>query len=123
MIEQYIKLTDGQRVRIETNWNTMIKFLDDCNMSFEDFVENSQTNQLSAKHLRTMAYCCAVEGERMAGRTMEMSEEDFGALLSPAVMSDFAIKFTQQFGGAQDEKKKDPERQKKVRTRPMRRER
>ncbi len=121
MTKQYIKLSDGRKLRIEANWNVLTEFLDRTDQEYDDFIKRA--DRLTAAHMRLIAYCAAKEGERQDGKQLDLSELDFGALCTIPTMNEFGLKFGRMVTG---DKSEDPEGQKKktvpkekVRTRPV----
>jgi len=96
---------DGRKIRIEFNWNTTIEFLDRCGITLETFAQLSAGAAITPRHIRQLAWCGAIEGERCDGREFLLTEEEFGALLRPyhidTVMEIFAEQFTGSVAPAQ----------------------
>jgi hypothetical protein len=108
MKARYIEI-DGKKVRIEFNWNTTIEFLDRCEISLDDFIELATGNKITPKHIRQLAWCGAIEGERVDGRELVLTEVEFGSKLFPEHITQIMGIFAEQFTGITgvvDEKKK-----------------
>ena len=120
MKKQHITLINGQRVRIEANMNVLCDFLDHLKMEYEEFLNLAEKEQVTAKQLRLMAWCCAVEGERMEGNDLNLSEMEFGALCSLKTMADFGPKLSSMIAETAEKKTTRSIPREKVRTRPIR---
>ena len=105
MNPRYIDI-NGQKIRIEFNWNTVIEFLDRCGINLNEFIELSSGNKITPRHIRQLAWSGAIEGERIEGRELQYDEVQFGALLYPAQINQVMQIFSEQFAGVVSEKKK-----------------
>ena len=114
MKKQHLTLADGKTVRIEANWNVMCEYLDRTGQDYDDFAASA--DKISTKELRLMAWCCAVEGERLEGRDLGMTEVEFGALVTIHTMAEVGPKFASMVTG---EQKKSIVLKDQVKTRPV----
>jgi hypothetical protein len=57
--------------------NSLIKIMELTGIEMSDLA----TNKAGISQLRTIAWCCAIEGEAMEGKEFELSEIEFGRLL------------------------------------------
>lgn len=110
MKPQYITIGD-KKVRIEVNWNALIDFLDLTGLEFNAFVKDASKGDINPRHVRTLIWCSASEGERMDDKELDLTEEDVGGLLTPATVNDFVAVFTKQWTSG-TKKKKEPQKRK-----------
>lgn len=76
----------GRICRVEFNWNALADY---CELSgLEDISKLDNLSAITATDMRTFIFCALKEGERMAGRDLELSPVDVGALLRPADISE-----------------------------------
>jgi hypothetical protein len=105
MTARYVNI-NGKRVRIEFSWNTVIEYLDSTKMDLDMFMGLAMGNKITPRHIRQLAWCGAIEGERMEGRDLGMNEIEFGAHLYPDQVREIMVIFSEQFSGVASEKKK-----------------
>ena len=105
----YLILSDGRKVRIEANWNTMVLFKDLSGIDFDEFGELCLSKQVTERQLRQMVYSCALEGERLDGKALGLTEEEFGGFLTLQTMAQFINMFIAMTNpGETPDKKKAP---------------
>jgi hypothetical protein len=92
MKAEYITLTDGHKVRIEWNWNAVADWSARTGKEITDL----SNGKADVAQMRTIAYCCAVEGESMDGKELGLSEVEFGRLVNMQGIVDFAKILTNQ---------------------------
>lgn len=78
MTADYLTLSNDRKVRVEFNWNVASQMIGLTGIDINGLISGNADIQL----LRTIAWCCAVEGERLDGREFELSELDFGGLVN-----------------------------------------
>ena len=105
MKADYLTLSDGRTVRIELNMNALAEVLSLTGIEMSDLM----SQKADVKLLRAMSYCCAKEGESAEGRSLDMSEIEFGRLMSMSCIIEFSEILTKQIGG----QKKSPYQEKK----------
>lgn len=87
MKKQYLTLSNGQKFRIESNWNSLVDYCEAkgyTNLSHLEKIADIQLRDISS-----LIYACVKEGERMDGNEMRISELDFSAKLNPANIQEF----------------------------------
>ena len=75
--KEYLEFDDGRRICLMWNADAMLHFLDVTGHDLTDI--KNIPNDL--RTLKTIAWCCAKEGERSEGRKFEMTEEEFSRIL------------------------------------------
>ncbi len=103
MKPDYLTLTDGRQVRVEFNMNALDQFTTLSGKEISDLAGG----KADIKTLRLIAWCSAVEGEAADGKLLNLTELEFGRLMSMASMVEFSEILTRQTKGAQ---KKSPEK-------------
>jgi hypothetical protein len=78
MRADYLTLSNDRKVRVEFNWNVAADLILLTGVDIDKLIGGNADVQL----LRTIAWCCAVEGEAMDGKEFELSELEFGRLVS-----------------------------------------
>lgn len=78
MKADYLTLSDGRSVRLIWNMNALGRFSDLTGKELTDLT-NGKTN---VNTLRTIAWCCAIEGEEAEGKELGMDEVQFGRLIT-----------------------------------------
>lgn len=77
----------GRDLAVVVNWNVIRNY---CRLNgISDISQLDKALSFDVDGLLTMAHCCVREGERLSGRTLELTEEDLGALVGPADMTRF----------------------------------
>jgi hypothetical protein len=76
MKADYMTLPDGRKVRFELNLNSMSEWSEKTGLDLQDI------DRVKAKPLllRSLAYYCIAEGERLDNRELELSEAEFGGM-------------------------------------------
>jgi hypothetical protein len=106
MKPDYLELSDGRKVRVEWNMNALTTFTSITGMQMTDLI-NARAD---ARTLRTIAWCAAIEGEDADGRTFEVSEKEFGRLMSMAAIVKFSEIMARQSGNEGEKKSLPPEK-------------
>lgn len=109
MKADYLTLTDGRKLRVEFNWNVVCELTVLTGIDMSTFVGSNADVQL----LRTIAWCCAIEGEAIEGRELELTEMEFGRLVSMEGIVAFSQILVAQSGNSGQ--KKSPEVKEKPR--------
>jgi len=68
----YLVLSNGQRVRFEVNLNSLADFAEKTGISISDLSGPLTSNNMAA--VRTFIHCCVVEGEQNEGREFPETE-------------------------------------------------
>jgi len=113
MKPDYLILTDGRKVRVEVNMNSLGEFTAITGKELTDF------NKMKAdiNTLRTIACCAMKEGEDIDGRQFDLDEKSFGRLMGISQIKDFAIILTSQSRPAEQKKSEPPKKMKQLHTR------
>jgi hypothetical protein len=103
MKPEYLTLINGRSVRIQFSGNALIEFTELTGKETKDLA----AGKVDMKTFRTLAWCCAVEGEAVDGKELMFDEIELFRLVN----MDFITKFSeiladQSTTGAQ--KKKPP---------------
>jgi hypothetical protein len=77
MKPDYMTLSDGRKVRVELDLNSMTAWSQITGSDLKD-VDLVRSKPVL---LRALAYCCIIEGEAIDGKEFELSEEQFGRLM------------------------------------------
>lgn len=104
MKADYITLVDGRVVRVEWNMNSLGQFTSITGMGLPDLI--NITSDINA--LRTLAWCCVMEGEAIEGKELGLTETGFGRLIIMANIIELTKILTSQFNVGV--KKKEPEK-------------
>lgn len=84
----------GRKLRVEFNWNALANY---CKLSgMNDLADLDKIVNITAGDMRAFIYVAVVEGERMDGREFELSEEDLGAIMRPADISEIMKIYAEQ---------------------------
>jgi hypothetical protein len=110
MKAEYISLTNGRKIRIEWNWNTVAEWTARTGREITDLNDG----KADVSQMRTIAYCCAVEGESIDGKELGMSEVEFGRLVNMQGIVDFAKILTSQALLAEQKKSEAPTKLQKI---------
>jgi hypothetical protein len=103
----YLTLSDGRRVRIMWNMNALGDFTRATGKEISDL----SGGRADVGTLRTIAWCAAKEGEAAEGKFLELTEEQFGRLMSMSCIVQFSEILATQSGGAGQKKSPDRGRQ------------
>lgn len=106
MKADYLTLTDGRKVRIEFNMNSVGEFTAITGKELVEF----QTMKADVKVLRTIAWCSAVEGELCDGRELGMDEIQFARLMNMNAIVEFSKILTAQSAISSQKKSEPPSR-------------
>jgi hypothetical protein len=102
MANDYLILNDDRKVRVEWNMNALGMFTMLTGKNLGDLA--SVGNDYNT--LRSIAYCSVIEGERIEGRELNLTEVEFGSLMSMFCIARFSEMLTEHIlRGAQ---KKNP---------------
>jgi hypothetical protein len=107
MKADYLVLGDGSSVRVEWNMNALAMVTSLTGKGMADLLGKTTDMAL----LRTIAWCCAVEGEFIEGREYKLSEIEFGRLMNMRSIAQFSVIFTEQI--VRDPQKKSELKEKK----------
>jgi hypothetical protein len=78
MKADYLTLSDGRSVRLIWNINALDKFTELTGKEITDLTDG-KTN---VSTLRTIGWCCAIEGEAAEGKDLGLDEIQFGRLIT-----------------------------------------
>jgi len=104
MKKHYIKI-NGQKYRVEFNFNSMAHFEEIIGMGYSDFSEHVMKNKLTVRMIRALAYVAIKEGERCDGREFNVSELDFGAMYNIQNIYELMAIYQAQMGSEKKQKK------------------
>lgn len=99
----------GTEYEMAVNWNAIRDYSKRRGIS--DLSQLDRVLSFDVDGALTMAHCCIKEGERLAGRTLTMSEEELGAAMTPGDVLRFMRLYAEETtahlpgGGTGDEKK------------------
>lgn len=100
MRHDYLILANGRRVRIAWNMNALDEFVKTTGKELSELTSGKTDVAL----LRTVAWCCAKEGEKMEGKELSLTEVEFGSLMTMSAMTAFVEIFRDQMATT-DQKK------------------
>lgn len=100
MKPDYLTLTDGRSVRVEWNMNSLGAFTHDTGIEMTDLA----AGEADIFTLRKVVWYMVIEGERLEGRTFELTEVELGSLMSQNEVIEFARIFALQ-ASTTDQKK------------------
>jgi hypothetical protein len=78
MKADYLTLTNGRKVRIEWNWNAVNEWGNATGKELTDLAKG----KAKAADMLAIVYQAAVEGERIDGTELGLTEKDFGGLIN-----------------------------------------
>jgi hypothetical protein len=110
MKADYLQLTDGRKVRVEWNMNSLGDFTKLTGIEMTDLANNKADINM----LRTIAWCCAVEGEEADGRSLNLSEKELGRLIDMSGVLKFAQIFAQQSSNMTEKKSEAPSKSPRI---------
>ena len=87
MKPDYLDLSDGRKIRCDWNMNSLGEFTKLTGLEMTDLAEGKADITV----LRTIAWCCAKEGEECDHKELGLSEKEFGRLMG----MDSIIKFSE----------------------------
>jgi hypothetical protein len=102
MKADYLTLTNDRKVRILWNMNALGEFTRITGKDITDFIDG----RADVNTLRAIAWCSAVEGEEDEGRSLDLTEKEFGRLIDMRGMIEFSKILTEQ--SSNDGQKKSP---------------
>jgi hypothetical protein len=105
MKPDYLTLSNGRVIRIEWNMNALAELSTHTGIEISDLT----SAKADIKMLRAMAWLSAKEGESIDGKELNMTELEFGRLMSMKSIIEFSEILTKQTGG----QKKSPYQEKK----------
>ncbi|WP_322290567.1 hypothetical protein [Paratractidigestivibacter sp.] len=106
MRADYLDL-NGQRVRVECNWNALVSYLEASGQN--DMSALANLAQLRPSDVAGLMAACINEGERLDGRESDYTAESIGASASYAAIGEFLAIYVRQSTPAKpaaEEKKK-----------------
>lgn len=92
MRNDYLILANGRRVRIAWNMNALDEFVKTTGKELSELTGGKADIAL----LRTVAWCCAKEGEATEGKELSLTEVEFGRLMSMGAITAFVEIFRDQ---------------------------
>lgn len=104
MKADYLTLTDGRKVRVEWNMNSLAEFTKLTGIEMTDLA----TKKADVELLRTIAWCCAVEGEEADGKSLGLTEKELGRLIDLPGVLEFTRIFSQQSSNMAEKKSAAP---------------
>jgi hypothetical protein len=110
MKADYLTLTDGRKVRVEWNMNSLAEFKQITGLEMADLA----TKGADVAVLRSIAWCCAVEGEDADGRNLNLTEKELGRLIDMGGVVKFAQIFAQQSSNMAEKKSEAPNRSPRI---------
>ena len=78
MKADYLTLSDGRDVRLIWNMNALGRFTELTGKELTDLTDG----KANVSTLRTIAWCCAIEGEEAEGKELGLDEIQFGRLIT-----------------------------------------
>lgn len=100
MKADYLTLTNGKKVRIEWNMNSMGAFTIDTGIEMTDLA----AGKADIFTLRKVAWYMAREGESIEGRSFELTEVELGRFMSQKEVIEFAQIFASQANTTEQKK-------------------
>jgi len=94
MKAEYIKFPNGQKFRVESNWNSFETFCDltgRTDLGSLDKIKDIQMNEAPI-----LMWACMKEGERMDGNDFKLSVNDLKARINPFLVGEFFKIYTRQ---------------------------
>lgn len=77
----------NKTLHVAVNWNAIRNY---CQIAeINEISRLDKVLSFGLDEVLTMAWCCVREGERLAGNSFDVSEEDLGAIVGPADMANF----------------------------------
>lgn len=104
MKPEYLKLSGGQKFRVEANWNSMVDYCD--RKGYTTLSHLKKIEDIELKDVGTLIYSCVKEGERIDGRDFDLTETDFVTMLRPSDIGQFMSKYIAQTVHGLSEKEK-----------------
>lgn len=92
MKNDYIEI-NGEKFRIEFNWNAISLFIEGNNLTLSSIDE---LNNLKPSQITSLIFNAVKEGARLENKTFDFNEKDVGASLSLKNISDILIVFNRQ---------------------------
>ena len=90
----------GKKVRVEMNWNAMMTFCEE--KGIDDLSKLGEDGNVTPRDLLTIMYSAIKEGERMDGRTFELTKEGLSEIVRPSDITLFLKIYKEQCGGGDD---------------------
>jgi len=110
-MKDYITLKNGQKFRVEINWNSIADFCEVQGLNEISALDN--ISKLKVTDVGALIWCGVREGERMDGNEFTHTIRDFSAKMLPSNVSDFMAILSKQIGTGEKEK---PESKKKAKS-------
>lgn len=89
-------LIGGEKVRVEMNWNAMMSFCDQ--KGIDDLSKIADAGKLTTRDLLAIMHTAIKEGERMDGKTFNLTKEQLSERLRPSDISLFMKIYKEQCG-------------------------
>lgn len=109
MKAEYLELSNGEKVRVEWNMNSMGAFVQETGIEMTDLAKGKADILM----LRKVAWFMAVEGESIEGRTFTMTEVEMGRMITQNGVIALANIFARQ-ARTEEQKKSPPERSPRI---------
>ena len=94
MKADYITFPNGQKFRVESNWNSFQTY---CDLTGRKTLKAlDKMTDLNIDDLPVMMWACMKEGERLDGHELKISIDDLRARLNHIIMGDFVGIYGQQ---------------------------
>lgn len=94
MQADYITLSNGIRYRVEVNLNSIEAIC--AALNIDDFSRIDNLASLKINEVKTLIHCCVAEGERMDGRTLELSATNLAGFFHINTIQEFMTLFNRQ---------------------------
>lgn len=96
-MKEFISINDCE-YRVEPNWNVICDF---CEQKNWKITELANIAECSPSDMNALFYLSIVEGERMEGRKVEISQRDMFANVTPDIIAEFVKLFFKCYVGEQ----------------------
>jgi hypothetical protein len=110
MKAEYLTLTDGRKVRLEWNWNAVNEW---SNVSGKELLDLAK-GKAKGSDMLTIVYQAAVEGERIDGKDLALTEKEFGGLINMQGIINASNIITSQSSTLAQKKSEAPNRLQKI---------
>lgn len=94
MTKDYLIFQNGQKFRIEANWNSLVSYSE--LKGIEDLNALGDVSKIRPADLTALIWACVSEGERLDGNAFAHTIESFGSMLKPAHIRQFMAVFVKQ---------------------------
>jgi hypothetical protein len=106
MKAQYLNLTDGRKVRLEWNWNSVNTWTDSTGKELTDLADG----KAKTSDMLSVVYNAALEGEDADGKELGLSEKEFGRLVNMQGIIDASKIISEQSATMAEKKSEAPRR-------------